>query len=134
MPLSFDQAQAVIAGAHEHAAQLGVRITAVVVDEGGQLQALGRMDGAPPLSARIAEAKAVSAALFRRTGAELSRMQAAAPAFFGQLSEIAGRPIAAVVGSLLIERPDGVAGAVAVSGALPEQDQQCAAAGLALLP
>jgi uncharacterized protein GlcG (DUF336 family) len=81
MPLSLEDANRIVAIAQQKAAQIGVFVTAAVVDEGGHLIALGRMDGAPPLSPQIAEAKAV--------------------------------------------------GAVGVSGARPEQDLQCAEAGLA---
>lgn len=45
-------------------------MTVAVVDEGGMLQALSRMDGAPRLSAQIAEAeaKAVGAAILGAVG------------------------------------------------------------------
>jgi glc operon protein GlcG len=131
MPLTFQEAQDVIAGAQEHASSLGAQVTVVVVDEGGHLQALGRMDGAPPLSAPIAETKAASAALFRRDGASLRQMQEAWPAFFAQVGEAARRPILAGAGSLLVHKADTVVGAVAVSGGLPQQDDECAKAGLA---
>ena len=77
MPLTLHEAQAVIAGAHERAAAIAAPVTVAVVDEGGHLQALGRMSGAPPLSARIAETKAASVALFRRDGAALRQLQEA---------------------------------------------------------
>ena len=73
MPLTLQEAQTVITGAHERAAKLVALVTVAVVDEGGHLQALGRMNGAAPLSARIAETKAASVALFRRDGAALDR-------------------------------------------------------------
>ena len=57
MPLSFAQARVLIAAAHDHAVANGWKIAVAVVDEGGLLVALGRMDGAFPLSAQIAEAK-----------------------------------------------------------------------------
>ena len=85
MPLTLPEAQAVIAGAHERAAKIAAPVTVAVVDEGGHLQALGRMNGAPPLSARIAETKAASVALFRRDGAALRQLQEANPGFFAQL-------------------------------------------------
>src|SRR5713226_6264590 len=50
MPLSLRDATKVIDAAHVKALHLGVKVTAAVVDEGGHLVALGRMDGAPPLS------------------------------------------------------------------------------------
>ncbi len=134
MPLSLESAQTVIAGAHAHARQLGVRITVAVVDEGGLLQALGRMDGAPPLSAQIAEAKAVGAALWHRDGGELAEVHRERPAFFAQVDRLARLPIIPGRGSLLIRQGDSVLGAVGVSGATAEQDEECARAGLARLP
>src|SRR5260370_913545 len=63
MALALQESQRVIAAAHARAAQLGIRVTAAVVDEGGLLLALARMDGAPSLSPQIAEAKAPGAAV-----------------------------------------------------------------------
>ena len=40
MPLSYDEAIRVTQSAHERARQIGIRITSVVVDEGGLLQSL----------------------------------------------------------------------------------------------
>jgi len=133
MPLTLQEAQSVITGAQERAGKLGALITVAVVDEGGHLQALGRMDGAPPLSVQIAETKAASVALFRRDGASLRQLQQAWPAFFAQIDQAAGRPIMAGAGSVLIRQADTVLGAIAVSGGLPQQDDDCAEAGLAVL-
>lgn len=131
MPLTLREAQTVIAGAHERAAQLGLRITVAVVDEGGHLQALGRMDGAPPLSAQIAEAKAVGASVWHRDGDSLLGVSQERPAFFAQIDRLVRLPIMPGLGSILIRRGDAVLGAVGVSGAAPEQDKECASAGLA---
>lgn len=131
MPVTLRVAHELINGAHRRALDLGTRITVAIVDEGGHLQALGRMDGAPPLSAGIAEHKAASVALIRRDGAALRQMQEAWPAFFSQIDRAAGRPILAGAGSMLIQRADTVLGAIAVSGGLPQQDDECAEAGLA---
>lgn len=130
MPLSLEEAQTVIAGAHEHAVQLGVRVTVAVVDEGGLLLALGRMDGAPPLSSQIAEAKAVGAALWHREGDALTQVHEARPAFFAQVDRMVRLPMIPGLGSLLVRRGDAVLGAVGVSGAAPDQDRDCARAGL----
>ncbi|MEU4243321.1 heme-binding protein [Actinoplanes sp. NPDC026619] len=131
MPVTHDDAQKLIAGAHRRAAELGAQVTVAIVDEGGHLQALGRMDGAPPLSSGIAEHKAAGAALFRRDGAELRRMQEAWPAFFGQIERALNRPVLVGAGSMLIQRSGTVVGAIAVSGGAPQQDDECAEAGLA---
>ncbi len=130
MPLSLDQAQTVVGGAHQHAASLGVRVTVAVVDEGGLLVLLARMDGAPPLSAQIAESKAVGAALWHRDGASLAELHQARPGFFAQVDRMVRVPIMPGLGSLLARRGGAVLGAVGVSGAAPEQDRDCAQAGL----
>lgn len=133
MPLTLEDAQTVIAGAHEHAAQLGLRITVAVVDEGGLLQALGRMDGAPPLGAQIAESKAVGTALWHREGDSLAAVHRERPGFFAQVDRLVRMPLMPGLGSVLIRRGGTVLGAVGVSGAAPEQDKECAQAGLASL-
>lgn len=133
MPLTLDEAQTVVAGAHEHANQLGLRVTVAVVDEGGFLVALGRMDGAPPLSPQIAEAKAVGAAVWHRDGDALLAVNQSRPAFFAQVDRLVRLPLIPGAGSVLIRRGGEVLGAVGVSGALPEQDRECAESGLAAL-
>ena len=75
MPLTLEQSQTLIAAAHAHARDSGLRVTVAVVDEGGLLQALGRMDGAPPLGAQIAEAKGSGAAVWRRRRSTRSAVQ-----------------------------------------------------------
>jgi uncharacterized protein GlcG (DUF336 family) len=130
MPLTLEEAQTVIAGAHEHAGQIGIRITVAVVDEGGHLQALGRMDGAPPLSAQIAESKAVGAAVWQRDGDALRQVHETRAAFFAQVDRMVRMPMIPGAGSVLIRRGGAILGAVGVSGGLPEQDKECAEAGL----
>jgi uncharacterized protein GlcG (DUF336 family) len=133
VPLDLGQAQQLIGAAHKRAADLGVRVTVAVVDEGGLLQALARMDGAPPLSAQIAESKAVAAAVWHRDGESLASVQRDRPAFFEAVDRLVRMPIIPGLGSVLIRRDGKVLGAVGVSGALPEQDLDCAQAGLPTL-
>lgn len=133
MPLPLEEVQVVIGRAHQHASSLGARVTVAVVDEGGTPQLVSRMDGAPPLSARIAQAKAAAAALFQRGGAELRQLQESQPAFFAQVDRVAGTPIMAGAGSQLIQRNGVVLGALAVSGGRPEQDDACAAIALSVV-
>lgn len=133
MALTLAEAQKVVQKAHEKAAQLGVRVTVAVVDAGGHLVALGRMDGTPPLSSKIAEGKAVGAARFLRDGASLLQMAQDRPAFYNAAERLVGAPIVPGPGSVLIHRGSEVMGAIGVSGAKPEQDLECAEAGLASL-
>ena len=130
MPLTLEEAQQVIARAQTKARDSGIRVTVAVVDEGGLLVALARMDGAPPLSPQVAEAKAVGAAMLYRDGAGLADLAKDRPGFFSAADRLVRVPIVPGLGSLLIRRDDKVLGAVGVSGGKPEQDLECAQAGL----
>jgi uncharacterized protein GlcG (DUF336 family) len=130
MPLTLAEAQKAVSGAHARATQLEIRVTVAVVDEGGLLIALGRMDGAPPLSPQVAEAKAVGAAMLYRDGASLADLARDRPGFFSVADRLTRVPIVPGLGSVLIRREGRVLGAVGVSGGRPEQDLECAEAGL----
>ena len=130
MPLNLKEAQEVISRAHDKAAGLGIRVTVAVVDEGGLLIALGRMDGAPPLSPQVAEAKAVGAAMLYRDGAGLAELAKDRPGFFSVADRLMRVPLVPGLGSVLVRRDGMVLGAVGVSGGRPEQDLECAEAGI----
>ena len=131
MAIDLDTAQQIVGRAHAKAAEIGARITVAVVDEGGFLIALGRMDGAPPLSPQIAEAKGVGAAMLHRDGGSLAELARDRPGFFSVADRLVRVPIVPGLGSVLIKRDGRIAGAVGVSGGRPEQDLECAEAGLA---
>src|SRR6267143_2128128 len=114
-PLSGEEALRLVGGAHDRARQIGIRITVAVVDEGGLLQALARMDGAPPLSSQLAQ------------------VHQERPGFFNAVAQMVRVPIIPGLGSTLIRRDASVLGAVGVSGGKPEQDLDCAEAGLKTL-
>jgi len=133
MPLSCEEALRLVAAAHDRARQIGIRVTVAVVDEGGLLLSLARMDGAPPLSSQIAESKAVGAALWHRDGASLAQVHQERPGFFNAVAQLVRIPIIPGLGSALIRRDGAVLGAVGVSGGKPEQDLDCAEAGLKVL-
>ena len=130
MPLNLRDANQVVSRAHSKAAELGVHVTVAVVDEGGLLITLARMDGAPPLSPQIAEAKAVGAAMLQRDGAALAEIAKDRPGFFSVADRLVRVPIVPGLGSVLVRRDGKVLGAVGVSGARPEQDLECAEAGI----
>src|SRR5258708_18859549 len=133
MPLSLTRTRKVIDNAIGKAEQLGIKVTVAIVDEGGHLIALNRMDGALPLSPQLAEAKAVGAAMFRRDGAALAKMAQDRPGFFSAADRLVRTPLIPGLGSALIVEDGNVLGAVGVSGGRPDQDLECAEAGLAEL-
>ena len=128
--LNLEEAQGIIRRAHTKATELGIRVTVAVVDQGGLLVALGRMDGAPPVSSQVAEAKAVGAAMLHRDGASLAELAKDRPGFFSVADRLVRLPIVPGLGSVLLKRGGEVIGAVGVSGGRPEQDLECAEAGL----
>jgi uncharacterized protein GlcG (DUF336 family) len=130
VPLNLQEANELIGRAHAKAAGLGIRVTVAVVDEGGLLVALARMDGAAPLTPQIAEAKAVGAAMLHRDGASLGELAKDRPGFFSVADRLVRVPIVPGLGSMLIRRDGKVLGAVGVSGGRPEQDLECAEAGV----
>ncbi len=134
MSITRDASRTVIAAAQAHARELGLWITVAVVDTGGLVVGLDRMDGAPPLSAQIAEAKAQGAAVWHRDGHALAEVAQDRPAFVSAVSQLTRLPLIAGGGSLVIRDANGtVLGAVGVSGAKPDEDRACAEAGLAAL-
>jgi uncharacterized protein GlcG (DUF336 family) len=133
MAIALTEALRAIEAAHRKAEELGVRVTAAVVDPAGLLIALGRMDGSMGLSPQIAEGKAVAASLLQRDGDAVASMNEQRPAFFQAVSSMARVTLVPGLGSLLVRR-DGLAeGAIGVSGAKPEQDLECAQAALSAI-
>ena len=134
MAISQADARGLIDAAQAHAASLGITVTVTVVDEGGMVKSADRMDGAPPLSAQIAEAKAQGAAVWHRDGHALGDMAKDRPAFVASVSQMTRLPLIAGAGSIVIRSADGdVIGAVGVSGGTPDQDRECCEAGIAAL-
>jgi glc operon protein GlcG len=113
-----------------HAVANSWKIAVAVVDEGGLLVALGRMDGAFPLSAQIAEAKAAGTALWHRDGEELAASRASHEGFFDAVSGLVRLPLIPGPGSVLIWSGGVVLGAAGASGASGDDDRACVDAGL----
>ena len=104
-------------------------VTIAVVDDGGHLLNLQRLDGAPPISAHIAPAKANTAAMGQRdskvyedviNGGRMSFLSA--PYIQGMLE-----------GGVPIMKDGQCLGAVGVSGVKSNEDAQIARAGIAAL-
>ena len=133
MTLSLADAEKVIAATHEHASKLGIRVSIAVVDVGGNLVALQRMDGATPMTPAVAEGKALGAAMFQRDGGWLLSVANDRPAFYAAISGMARRQMVPGPGSLPINKGGEILGAVGVSGGKPEQDLECAEAGVSSL-
>jgi len=131
MALSIAIAEQIIAGARAKANEMKVPMTFAVVDAAGYLVALTRMDGAGLLTPSIAQSKAYTAAVFRRTSAEMGKLAETRPQFFASIANIGAVPLIAGGGGLPIRQTGEIIGAVGASGGTPDQDVECAQAGLA---
>ena len=119
----------IAAAAEAEAAQHGWAVTIAIVDDGGHLLHLQRLDGAAPLSAHIAPAKAHSAALGRRDTKGYEDMINQGRYAFLSAPEIDGL----LEGGLPIVKDGQCLGAVGVSGVKSTEDAQVARAGIAAL-
>lgn len=127
--LEFSEIKAIAAAAEAEALQNNWAVTIAIVDDGGHLLHLQRLDGAPPISAHIAPAKANTAALGRReskvyedviNGGRMSFLSA--PALQGMLE-----------GGVPMIKDGHCIGAVGVSGVKSNEDAQIARAGMAAI-
>jgi len=126
--LSVNDVQAILDAARRHAEQNKWAVTIAVADDGGHLLGLVRLDGAAPLSAHIAPAKAHTAALGRREskGFEDTINQ-------GRYAFLSAPLEGMLEGGVPIVHDGHVVGAVGVSGVKSDEDAQIARAGIAAL-
>jgi uncharacterized protein GlcG (DUF336 family) len=130
--VSYELAQKMADAAVAKAKELGVSENVAILDDGGNLKAFRRMDGAPIPTIEIAQNKAYTALFGVSTQDFFNFIQ-------GDPSLLAGIPtlarVAAWGGGFPIEVNGEVVGAIGVSGApLVENDVECAKAALALVP
>jgi uncharacterized protein GlcG (DUF336 family) len=130
--ISSELAQKMVDEAVAKARELGVAENVSILDDGGNLKAFSRMDGAPIPTIEIAQSKAYTALFGDSTQDFFNFIQ-------GDPSLLAGLPtlarVAAWAGGFPIKVNGEVVGAIGVSGAPTVQnDVDCARAALALVP
>lgn len=118
-----------IQAAEAEAKKIGKSITIAVTDEGGHVVALLRMDGAPPVSATVAQLKAKSVVMLPRATHELWEYVKSDPMLTAGVPLIEG--VTVLGGGYPVMHNDQVIGGIAVSGASYQEDMQIAQAGLA---
>ncbi len=119
----------ILAAACAHAQSNNWAVTVAVVDDGGHLLGLRRLDGAAPVSAHIAPAKAHTAAVGRRESKVYEDMINGGRTSFLSAPLVAGL----LEGGVPILRDGHVLGAVGVSGVKSTEDAEIAKAGIAAL-
>lgn len=129
-PLSITAAKKIMAAAEAEATTNKWGVSIAIVDSGGNLLMLHRLDNAQLSSVRLAEAKARTAVEFRRPTKALEDAVAGGGVglrvlTFGACVAEGGVPI--VAGGKIV-------GAIGVSGVASHQDAQVATAGAAAAP
>ncbi|NIM43456.1 MAG: hypothetical protein GTN84_19640 [Hydrogenophaga sp.] len=104
-------------------------VTIAIVDAGGHLMWLQRLDGAPPISAHIAPAKAHTAAMGRRESKVYEDVINQGRTSFLSAPQLQGM----LEGGVPVMKDGQCIGAVGVSGVKSTEDAQIARAGIAAL-
>lgn len=126
--LTLEDARTIATAAEAEAVKNGWAVCIAVVDDGGHLLCLNRLDGAAPISAQIAPAKARTAALGRRESKVYEDM------INGGRTSFLSAPLEGMLeGGVPIVAEGQHVGAVGVSGVKSSEDAQIARAGIAAL-
>ena len=128
MSVTLDEANRIVAGAIEKARHLNIKVSAAVVDAGGRLVALQRMDTAIWASVYGSQGKAIASAAFGRASGELTQ-RADHPTPRGIAAAEGGHMIMGQ-GAVPILRNGVVVGACGVGGGTSQEDEDCARAGM----
>jgi len=129
--ISYDLAQEMAAAAVAKAREIGVSENVAILDDGGNLKAFSRMDGAPVPTIEMAQNKAYTA-LFGISTQEFFNFIQGDPSLLAGIPTLAR--MAAWGGGFPIKVNGEIVGAIGLSGAPTVQnDVDCATAALALV-
>ncbi len=127
--LELSDVKAMAAAAETEALKNNWMVTIAIVDDGGHLLWLQRLDGAPPISAHLAPAKAHTAALGRRESKVYEEVINGGRTSFLSAPEIKGL----LEGGVPIMKDGQCLGAVGVSGVKSSEDAQIAKVAIAAI-
>lgn len=122
--LSLAAAQKIAAAAEADAKTKNARVVIVVVDDGGNLLVLQRLDDTQVASVEVGIGKARTAAIFRRPSREFEEQIKN-----GRIAALALPGATPLQGGVPIIYEGKVIGAIGVSGETPAQDEEIAIAG-----
>jgi uncharacterized protein GlcG (DUF336 family) len=127
----LEQASIIVDRALAKAREMKFRPMCVaVLDDGGNLKALKREDGASVLRPQIAIGKAWGAIGMGESSRSLGDRLKERPAFLGALSDMSGGKVVPVAGGVLILDGNDIIGAAGASGGTADEDEACVLAGI----
>jgi glc operon protein GlcG len=128
--LTLELARRCLDAAETAAGERDLALTFAVVDAGGHLVALHRMDGAAWITPEIAIGKAWTAAAYGLPSAAQGEKMRDLPVFSTSVSVATGGHFTPQIGGLPIVVDGAVAGAMGASGASGQDDEDAVRAGL----
>ncbi len=128
--VNLDKAKKMIAAAEQKAVEIGCPMVITVVDEGGNMVAQHRMDGALLVSVDISRGKAYTSVALKMPTEKLATLTQPGQPLFG-INTTDGGKLVIFGGGLPIIENGQVVGGIGVSGGSVEQDVTVVNAGLA---
>jgi len=130
MNITLEQAEKVVAAAKKKAVELNTKMNISIVDQGANLVAFARMDGAWLGSVDISFKKAKTARYFDMPTGEIGKLSQPGGSLYN--IEHSNGGLITFPGGVLIKGKDGeIIGAIGVSGSSVENDNAVAEAGAA---
>ena len=126
--LSLAAAKTIAAAAAADAKAKGARVVIAIVDDGGNLLLLERLDDTQVASVEVGIGKARTAAIFRRPSREFEEQIKN-----GRVAALALTGATPLQGGIPLIYEGKVIGAIGVSGETPKEDEDIAKAGAAAL-
>lgn len=126
--VSLELAKKIAAQAHAEAAKSKLTVVIAIIDDGGSLVYLERMDGTQLGSIVVAQEKATTALKFKRSSKVFEDMVAG-----GRNAVLSLPGVVAIEGGLPLVVEGAFIGAIGISGAKSAEDGVIAQAGLAAL-
>jgi len=131
MTITLQEAEKVLQAARQQATSMSIKVSIAVVDRRGDLVVLARMDDAGYFTPDIARGKAVVSGSFGAPSAAFA--ERAAMPIFQTLNQMNQNRMVFHQGAVPILKGGNVIGAIGVSGATSEQDEEVAKAGAAMI-
>ncbi len=125
--LTLDEATALCTAARSAASEIGVPMSFAVMDPAGHLLAFARMDGAPWVSADVAQGKAWTAAAYGAPSAAQKEKMTPMPTFSAAITTMTHGRFTPQTGAVPVYRDGSLLGALGASGGTGDQDEAACA-------